>query len=70
VFAFDEGMGTLFARAAGLGVNLQDYVEQGLISVQQIDPAEMSPGEFTQLVRNAVEQQNIRVLLIDSLNAI
>jgi circadian clock protein KaiC len=68
MFAFDEGMGTLFARAAGLGVNLQDYVEQGLISVQQIDPAEMSPGEFTQLVRNAVEQQNIRVLLIDSLN--
>jgi len=68
MFAFDEGLGTLFARAAGLGVNLQKYADQGLITVQQIDPAEMSPGEFTHLVRDAVEQQNVRVLLIDSLN--
>ena len=68
MFAFDEGLGTLFARATGLGVNLQEYVDQGLITVQQIDPAEMSPGEFTQVVRDAVEQRNVRVLLIDSLN--
>jgi circadian clock protein KaiC len=68
MYAFDEGLGTLFARAAGLGVHLQDYVEQGLVSIQQIDPAEMSPGEFTHLVRDAVEKQNIKVLLIDSLN--
>jgi circadian clock protein KaiC len=68
MFAFDEGLGTLFARAAGLGVDMQRYVEQGLVTVQQIDPAEMSPGEFTQLVRDAVEKRNVRVLLIDSLN--
>jgi circadian clock protein KaiC len=68
MFAFDEGLGTLFARAAGLGVNLQQYVDQGLITVQQIDPAEMSPGEFMQLVRDAVETCGVRVLLIDSLN--
>lgn len=68
MFAFDEGLGTLFARAAGLSVNLQEYVDQGLITVQQIDPAEMSPGEFTQVVRDAVEKRNVRVLLIDSLN--
>jgi circadian clock protein KaiC len=68
MFAFDEGLGTLFARAAGLGVRLQEYVDKGLITVRQIDPAEMSPGEFTQLVRDAVEQQDARVLLIDSLN--
>jgi circadian clock protein KaiC len=68
MFAFDEGLGTLFARAAGLGVNMQEYVDQGVITVQQIDPAEMSPGEFTQLVRDEVEKRNVRVLLIDSLN--
>ena len=68
MFAFDEGLGTLFARAAGLGVQLQDYVENGLIKIRQIDPAEMSPGEFTQLVRDAVEKDGTRVLLIDSLN--
>jgi circadian clock protein KaiC len=68
MFAFDEGLGTLFARASSLGVQLQEYVDQGLITVQQIDPAEMSPGEFSQLVRDAVEKRNVRVLLIDSLN--
>ncbi len=68
IFAFDEGLGTLLARAGGLGVPLQEYIDQGLISIQQIDPAEMSPGEFAQLVRDAVSQRNIQMLLIDSLN--
>jgi circadian clock protein KaiC len=68
MYAFDEGKGTLFARAAGLGVPLQEFVEQGVLTIQQIDPAEMSPGEFAQLARDAVEQRNARVLVIDSLN--
>jgi circadian clock protein KaiC len=68
MFAFDEGLGTLHARAAGLGVRLQDYIDGGLITIQQIDPAEMSPGQFTQLVRDAVEKRGARLLLIDSLN--
>ncbi len=68
MFAFDEGLGTLFSRAAGLSVRLQDYVDRNLITVQQIDPAEMSPGQFMQHVRDAVEEQDVRVLLIDSLN--
>ena len=55
MFAFDEGLGMLFTRASGLGVPLQRHVEEGRIIVQQIDPAEMSPGQFTQLVRRAVE---------------
>ena len=68
MFAFDEGVGTLFARASGLGVPLRNYVERGLITLQQIDPAEMSPGEFTHLVRDLVEKKVARVLVIDSLN--
>ena len=55
VFAFDEGLGTVFARAAGLGLALQAQVESGHICVQQIDPAEMSPGEFAHIVRHRVE---------------
>jgi circadian clock protein KaiC len=68
MYAFDEGLGTLFVRAAGLGVPLQAYVDQGLISIQQIDPAEMSPGEFAQLVRDAVDTRGVRMVLVDSLN--
>jgi circadian clock protein KaiC len=68
VFAFDEGLGTAFARAAGLGMPLQEHVDSGQICVQQIDPAEMSPGEFAHLVRYSVQEDGIRVVVIDSLN--
>ncbi|MBV8890057.1 MAG: AAA family ATPase [Alphaproteobacteria bacterium] len=68
VFAFDEGLGTVFARALGLGMPLQAYVDNNRIRVQQIDPAEMSPGEFAQRVRQSVEQDGVRVVIIDSLN--
>src|ERR1700722_16609743 len=68
VFAFDEGLGTVFARAQGLGMPLQVHVDSGQIRVQQIDPAEMSPGEFAHSVRQGVERDGYRVVIIDSLN--
>ncbi len=68
VFAFDEGLGTVFARAQGLGMELQSHVDSGRICVQQIDPAEMSPGEFAHTVRQSVQQDGVRVVIIDSLN--
>ena len=68
LFAFDEGLGTVFARARGLGMPLQSHVDSGQICVQQIDPAEMSPGEFAHLVRHSVQQSGVRVVIIDSLN--
>lgn len=68
LFAFDEGLGTLKARSAGLGVDLDAHVLAGRIRVQQVDPAELSPGEFAQAVRRAVEVDGARVVVIDSLN--
>jgi circadian clock protein KaiC len=68
VFAFDEGLGTVFARAAGLGMPLTEHVDAGRVRVQQIDPAEMSPGEFAHRVRRSVEHDGVRVVIIDSLN--
>jgi circadian clock protein KaiC len=68
LFAFDEGLGTIFARADSLGVPLRDHVTAGRVIIQQIDPAEMSPGEFVATVREAVEKENARVVVIDSLN--
>ena len=44
LFTFDESLGTLLARSAGLGMDLRDYLAQGWITVQQVDPAELSPG--------------------------
>ncbi len=68
VFAFDEGLATLEARSKALGIPLAEGHASGKLAVQQIDPAEMSPGEFAFLVRRAVETQDARVVVIDSLN--
>ncbi|MHB1204562.1 MAG: ATPase domain-containing protein [Rhodospirillaceae bacterium] len=67
-FAFDEGRGTLETRARTLGLDLKQYLDSGMIHLQQIDPAELSPGEFASIVRHAVEAGGARVVIIDSLN--
>jgi circadian clock protein KaiC len=68
MFAFDEGRGTIEARARTLGLPLQRHLRSGSLRIQQIDPAEMSPGEFAMAVRRSVEQDGARVVVIDSLN--
>jgi circadian clock protein KaiC len=67
-FAFDEGRGTLEARARMLGLPLDKALAAGRIRFQQIDPAELSPGEFAASVQRSVEEDNARVVIIDSLN--
>jgi circadian clock protein KaiC len=67
-FIFDEGISIHLARAAGLGNDIRSDVEEGRIHAQQIDPAELSPGEFAHRVRQAVEQDGARFVVIDSLN--
>jgi circadian clock protein KaiC len=68
IFAFDESIGTLFARADALGMRLRAQVDGDVVSVQAVDPAELSPGEFVHAVRRAVEERDARVVVIDSLN--
>jgi circadian clock protein KaiC len=68
IFAFDEGQGTMKSRAKTLGLPLQEAVESKRIRIEQIDPAELSPGEFAHHVRQAVEIGKARVIIIDSLN--
>ena len=66
VFAFDEARHVALTRAKGLGLALDGH--SGTVAVQQIDPAEMAPGEFVSLARIAVEEQNAKVVIVDSLN--
>ena len=67
-FAFDEGRGTVQARARTLGLPLAKHIASGAIRFQQIDPAELSPGEFAANVRQSVENDKARIIVIDSLN--
>lgn len=68
VFAFDESLATLKTRSAALGLHFEIGKGNGQIDLRQIDPAEVSPGEFVHLVREAVERDHARVVVIDSLN--
>jgi len=68
MFIFDEELGLLFARAKGLGIDLQGMVASGNLSVEQVDATELSPGEFSERVRVSVEKYEAKTVVIDSLN--
>ena len=67
-YSFDETRATLMARADELGLNLSEHVAAGRIIIQQIDPAEISPGELAFRVRQAVVHDQVRMVVVDSLN--
>lgn len=68
MFIFEESANTLVNRSAGIGIDLEGALESGKITIQQIDVAEMTPGEFTHTVCGAVHQNNAKLIVIDSLN--
>ena len=68
IYSFDETLGTVMARAQKLDLDLQERIDEGLIQVHQVDPAEMSPGEFAFAIKSAVERDDIGIVQIDSLN--
>jgi circadian clock protein KaiC len=68
ILEFDERVGTLIERAKAMHLDLQKHINSGHLSLLQIDPAEMSPGEFSWIVRRQVEDHKSRAIVVDSLN--
>ncbi|MGP7796561.1 ATPase domain-containing protein [Sphingomonas sp. CLY1604] len=68
VFQFDERIGTLLLRAKAFGIDLQSHIDSGCLTIRQVDPAELSPGEFAAAVCDEVEDRGTRMIVIDSLN--
>jgi circadian clock protein KaiC len=68
VFVFDESPQTLITRCNALGMSISSALESGRITIQQVDPAELTPGELTHAIRLAVEQRGVKIVVIDSLN--
>jgi circadian clock protein KaiC len=67
-FIFDETKAALMARSNAIGLPLRDGPGPGEVAIRQIDPVQISPGEFTHAVRESVEKNSARVVVIDSLN--
>lgn len=68
LYSFEESPGIMLQRAAALGFDLRPHIERGRIRVEQVDPAELAPGEYIDRVRAGVEEMNASVVVIDSLN--
>jgi len=68
LFVFDEELGLLFARSKAMGIDIESMWNSGKLIVEQVDAAEISPGEFAHRVRKAVEKDSVRTVVIDSLN--
>jgi circadian clock protein KaiC len=68
LFIFDEELGLLFSRAKALGIDLESMRDGGNLIIEQMDAAEVSPGEFAHKVRSSVEKHDLRTVVIDSLN--
>jgi circadian clock protein KaiC len=68
VFMFDESPNTLFSRGKSLGIDIEHQVDAGMVKLVQVDPAELSPGELSSLIRESVEVDGVKIVVIDSLN--
>ncbi len=68
LFIFDEELGLLFERMRCLGIDLEAMQASGAMMVEQVDAAELSPGEFAHRVRSKVDEHQIKTVIIDSIN--
>lgn len=68
MFVFDEELGLLLRRMMGIGIDLEEMQRRGKLFIEQVDAAELSPGEFSHKVRKRVDEDDIRTVVIDSLN--
>ena len=67
-YVFDETTATLRQRAEDMGIGLTPLMQKGLLKVEQMDPAKISPGELAAGIRDAVERDDVKIIVLDSLN--
>lgn len=70
IYTFDETKQSFLHRSHGLGLDLGPLIEDGTVHLEQVDPAELSPGEFVHRIRRGVEAHDWRIVVIDSLNGL
>lgn len=65
---FEESLSTLLRRADSVSLPLRAHIDSGLVTVLQIDPVELAPGEFVHKIKERVQKERVRFLVVDSLN--
>jgi circadian clock protein KaiC len=67
-YVFDETKATLCQRAADMRIDLAPHLDSGRLNIDQVNPAEISPGELAFRICSAVEEDGVRLIILDSLN--
>ena len=67
-FAFDEVVGILIQRAQHIGLDFESHLRSGMLRIEQVDAAEIAPGELANRILDAVDNQGVRMVVLDSLN--
>lgn len=70
IFSFDETRQSYLDRSRGLGMDFEPYIQNETVHLEQVDPAELSPGEFIDRIYRGVLERQWRVVIIDSLNGL
>ncbi len=65
---FEESRKVALARSKSIDTPLQKYVDEGVIELRQLDPGELAPGQFIEMIIKAVENDDVKMVLIDSMN--
>ena len=68
IYLFDERMGTFLERAKGLGMSIEKHIQSGHLMLTQLEPTELSPGEFTSRVLRNIHEDGVCIVVVDSLN--
>jgi circadian clock protein KaiC len=68
IFAFEENLATLLMRSKSIGMDVEKHLKSGMMKITKVDPAQLSPGEFADRIKNAVLNDGFKVVSIDSLN--
>src|SRR3984957_2716468 len=68
LFTFDENLDLYLAKATAFGIDLRPFIREGVLHARQVDPAELSPGQFAHLLLDFVERESVRMVIIDSVN--
>lgn len=70
IYTFDETRHSFCERSRGLGMDLDTFLDNRMLHLEQVDPTELSPGEFIDRIRRGVEDNDWRLVVIDSLNGL
>ena len=66
LYSFEEAIETLSARYRAVNIPIDDMIEHGKLSVVKVEPLKYTPNQFAQLIRTEVEQNDAKIIMIDS----